>query len=188
MESKKSARQSLTDSAKEAAKGIKVSYFEEEERYTKKQFVQIYKGYDFLENFLIVRQYIQKRYDVSLRELEFMLKLMAMRLFTYEDYHNIPRAFSFNYFRTAIDKGFVVLVADHNKTQKRLYTLSTRGKNICIKFYKYLSGEEKIPETGQYNPMAVKGDQQEFDRKRMMLIKKLNKLPMKSHFRKLKGD
>jgi hypothetical protein len=84
-----------------------------------------------------------------------------------------------------LDSGFIVLVADHYNVEERLYSLSTRGKNICIKFYKHLSGEEKIPMTSNYNPLIHKAKDQKYTAKKLELIKKLNETDRRPHNKKL---
>jgi hypothetical protein len=171
----------LSESAKKMAKNIKVDYFDDKEKYTKRQFAQIYKGYDFLENMLVVRTYIQRYYDIDFPTLELLLKLMGMKIFTMADYQRLPKQFSLFKFKRALNDDLVVLLADNKQVQYRLYTLSTRSKNICVKFYQLLSGEEKIPESGSKNPMANSSSQTKFDKKKMDMVKLINQLPVKDH-------
>ena len=161
-------------------RNIHVQVNDEKEKYSKQQFVEIYKGYDFLEDIYVVRAYIQKRYKIDFRELQILLKLMGMRVFSREDYSSLPKQFTFNKFKSIIESGYINLLSDHYDVEKRLYTLNTKGRNIVIKFYKYLSGEEKIPETSD-NPMANRKTQIAFDKKKMDLIRKMNQAPIKEH-------
>jgi hypothetical protein len=70
---------------------------------------------------------------------------------------------------------------DHEAYDKRIYCLNTIGRNIVVTFYEYLSGEKKIPEDSKFNPLANKSNLVKFDKKRMEMIKKLNKLEVSEH-------
>ena len=179
------ARSYLSKKARESAKGVKILFQEDKEKYSKSQFAQIYKGYDFLENLLTVRTYIQKHYAIDFATLELLLKLMGMKVFTRAEYAEAPRDFGFLRFNTFLELGYVNIVSDHYDVEKRLFTLSTKGKNIVTNFYMYLSGEKKIPEDAVNNPMANSKKQVAYDKKKLELIKKMNQLPMPEHFKKL---
>lgn len=181
----KSARNYLSKEAKEGVKGITVIFQEDQEKYSKKQFLQIYKGYDFLENLLTVRTYIQKHYDIDFPTLELLLKLMGMKVFTRAEYGAVPKDFGFNRFNTFLELGYINLVSDHYDVEKRLFSLNTKAKNIVVNFYAHLSGEKKIPEDGRNNPMFNKKKQVAYDKKKVELIKRLNQLPVPKHFKKL---
>lgn len=181
----KTARNYLSKRAKKEAKGIVVAFQEDQEKYSKKQFIQVYKGYDFLENILTVRTYIQKRYNIDWPTLELLLKLMGMRAFTRLEYSEVPRDLGFNRFNTFLELGYVSLLSDHTDVERRLFILSTKGKNIVTNFYMYLSGEKKIPVDGQKNPMANSNKQVAYDKKKLEMIKKMNSLPIPEHTKKL---
>lgn len=182
---KKTARTYLSKESKKQAKGVTVIFQEEQEKYSKNQFVQIYKGYDFLENIFVVRTYIQKHYKIEWSKLELLIKLMGMRVFTRREFSAVPRELGFNRFKTFLNEGNIVLLSDHYDVEKRLYTLSARSKNIVTNFYQYLSGEKKIPEDSRNNPMFNSKKQVAFDKKKAALIKKMNQLPPKEHFKTL---
>lgn len=185
MKKEQTPRSLLSKASKDALVGSRVYHQEEKEKYSKKQFVQIYKGYDFLENLYVVRTYIKKHYDVDSRMLEILLKLMGMKVFTRAEYSALPKQFTFNKFSSIKDSGYINLLADHKDVEQRLFCLNTKGKNIVINFYQYLSGEKKIPEDGELNPMANKNKQVPFDKKKMALIKKMNRTPIPEHKKKL---
>lgn len=175
----------ISKHAKKNAKKLKISLHDDKTTYSKQQYVQIYKGYDAWENVLLVRAYIQKHYDIDWSCLELLLKLMGMRVFTIKDYHELPRSFTYARFATVRERGYVQLVQDSNFAERQIYTLSTKYKNACVNFYKMLAGEKPIPEEVHNNIMARKIGQRTIDKKRMELIKKLNQLPTKEHFKKL---
>lgn len=183
----KSAKKALDKGIQQAMKGknIKVMYAESEKKYSKTQYLEIYKAYDFLENLLVVRPYILRRYNLDTRLFELMLKLMGLKVFTQNDYNALPKQFTYARFNSFLESGYVNLVSDHWDSARRIYSLNTKGRNIVINFYKYLSGEKRIPMDARRNPMADKNEQIPFDKKKLALIKKLNELPIKDHMKKL---
>lgn len=167
------------------AKGTRIVLKDEHVKYSKKQYAEVYKGYDFLGNLFVVRTYIQKYYEIEFDTLELFLKLMEMRIFTRKEYGDLPKRFTFSRFNTILDKGYIVVLSDHIDVEKRLFTLSVKARNIVINFYAYLSGEKKIPEDSRNNPMANKNKMVNFDKKKLDLIKKINQVPVPEHIEKL---
>lgn len=180
------AKDELSEDVRNKIKGarVKVVYHDEPAKYSKVQFAHIYKGYDFLENLMAVRSFIQRKYGIDYRMLEILLKIMGMKVFTRADYSSFPKQFTYNKFRTIINSGYVNVLADHNAVENRVFTLNTKGKNIVINFYKYLSGEKRIP-LDHTNPMTNSKTKINFDRKKVELIKKMNNTPIKEHFKKM---
>lgn len=181
------AKNDLRPEIQEKLKGksTNVIYINEEDKYSKERFVYVSKAYDCCANIFVVRTYIQRRYDISQRTLELLLKLMGLKLFTINDYHTTPKAFDHCRWTTFKETGYINLVMDHNKAEEQIYCLSTKARNIVISFYEHLSGEKKIPETSRYNPMAKANKDFQFDKRKMELIKKLNKLPVPDHIKYL---
>ena len=177
------AKQSLSRKTQKKLKGqgVLVDYINDAEKYSKQKFAHIYKGYDAFENFGVVRAYIQAKYDINIDILEILLNLMGKKIFGYKEFHHIPRRFDYQRWGKFLEYGYVNLVMDHEKTENRLYTLNTKGRNIIVNFYAYLSGEKKIPEDSKHNPLANSKTQSAFDKKRMQAIKRMNKLEPKAH-------
>jgi hypothetical protein len=44
-------------------------------KYSKTTFALVYQGYDMLENLIVVRQYIQRRYDIDISLLKYYSSL-----------------------------------------------------------------------------------------------------------------
>ncbi|MDO6737082.1 hypothetical protein [Wenyingzhuangia sp. 2_MG-2023] len=150
-------------------------------KYSKKQFKEVYKGYDFLENLFTIRTYIQKKHNVPYEFLELMLRLMGLNLFTMVDFFDTPRTFTYKKWNSIKESGYINLVMDDKDVMKRVYCLNKKGQNIVIDFYECLSGEKRIPESPEENPFEDDSKKVDFDRKKMELIKKLNKLPVPDH-------
>jgi hypothetical protein len=177
------AKNELDTNIKESLKGSKISinYLHKEDKYSKFRYYQVYKGYDFLGDINTVRVYVQKKNKIDWFTLELMLKLMALKVFSFESFKEIPKNFYLNKWNNFLKLGYVNLVMDHNSYQKKIYSLNTIGRNIVISFYEYLSGEKKIPEESRYNPLANKATQVKYDKKKMEMIKKLNKAEVPEH-------
>ena len=187
MSKKRTAKEYLTSEVKSVLKEQKVGvrFLDNPEgdklKYSKMQFVEIYKGYDMLEDLFTVRTYVQKKYDIDHYLFEVLLKLMGMKVFTRLEYSKLPKPFNYKRLQNMVDTGLVNLVADHWDAEKRLYSLNTKGRNIVITFYKHLSGEVPIPEESKFNPMANKNKNTPYDKKKMEVIKQLNKTPIAEH-------
>lgn len=107
-----------------------------------------------------------------------------MRVFTRLEYSKLPKPFNYKRLQNMIDTGLLNQIMDHTDVEKRLYCLNTKGRNIVVSFYGYLSGELKIPEDSKFNTMAKKSACP-YDKKKMELIKQINKLPVKDHYKTL---
>lgn len=142
-------------------------------KYKKQRFIQFYDGYDFLQNFIVVRQYVQKRYKIDLNLLEILLYLFPMQYFTRDDYKIIPRNYGYRKISDLVRAGYVNIAVTGKNQGEHLYTLNRQGTEIVKIFYESLAGERKIPEQPQKNPMALK-TANKITKKQMDLIKVLN--------------
>lgn len=153
-------------------------------KYSRTDYLVVYQGYDFLENLMVVRTYIQKKYNIRLILLEILLYLYPKNIFTFEDYRTMPRDFRYNKIQNILDTGHAKIISIGENKTKNLYALSASGKNIVCNFYEHLSGEKKIPESYKTNPMAMK-KACSFDKMKMETIKKLNQKGVKDHMKPL---
>lgn len=160
-------------------KGVKVQYLNQEDKYSKERYAFVFKGYDFLEDLFTVRTFIQKKYDIKFNDLELLLKLMGMKIFTRKMYSNVPKFFTHSRLSYFIDRGFVNLIMDDHCADNKVFTLSLKGRAIVTKFYAYLSGEEKIPLNSKHNPMVK--SETSFDKKKLEVIKGLQGLDVPEH-------
>lgn len=181
VDAKKDLRIEVQKSLK--GKNIAINYLNDKDKYTSQRFHQVYKGYDFLGDLCSVRTYIQKRYKIDFRTLEVLLKLMKYKVFTREMFSEIPKNFTLSKWNHFIKLGYLNLVMDASSIEDRLFCLNTKGRNIVISFYEYLSGEKKIPETSRHNPMANNNTKLPFDKRKMEVIKKLNQAEVAEHTR-----
>ena len=141
----------------------------------KKKYIYCNSGYDFLENFFVVRHYVCKKNKISLRVLEILLKLYPMSYFTYQDYYELPKNFQLVRADFLIKKGLMQEIKEkHKDRSESIFKLTTIAGNIVKDFYKYLSGEKQIPEERRHNYMASP-KATEIDKLRYEFIKKMNR-------------
>lgn len=173
----------ISDEAKETLNSrkynIKPQYVKKKKYKKRPAFYN--EDFDFLEHFQIVRAFYKRKFGIPLRELELLFTLYPMNYFTHSDYFEIPKAFTYLRIIKLVQLGHVVVFAKGKNKSKDVYTLTTSARTLVRDFYRYLSGEKKIPEEARHNPMAKKKDVPAIDKLRMDLIKKINQLePSKS--------
>lgn len=139
----------------------------EAEKYSKEKETHcgnFFKGYSLLENQYIVRTNIQKKYGITIQQLEVLLKAFPMQIFTYNDFFAyVPKSIaSKNNFNFLKENDFLIkLVGKSTKKahyKSQLYTLSVKGKNAVMLYYAYLSGEKPIPtdwQNGTKEPIGL---------------------------------
>lgn len=147
-------------------------------KYSKEKHLTVFRGYDLLENMIVIRQYIQKKHNIDLGLLEVLLFLAPKQYFTQLDYKEMPKQFKYCLLKNLIQTGFVSILSEGRKAEHHLYKINRKGHEIVTNFYELLSGEKKISETRyDNNPFLKKKGRSAFDKKRMDLISKINQLP-----------
>ena len=141
-------------------------------RYYKKM-TKTNLGFNILENLMLVRYYIQKRHDISFRDLEFLLFLYPKLFWDIRDYRDYPKTYSHRNINTMIKKGYVEVFTETDRKRKTVYQLTKKAKHIVVQFYKYLSGEKNVPENTSLNSM-FKADATSTNRKRADWVRKIN--------------
>lgn len=136
----------------------------------------IYNGYDFLENLLVVRHFVCKRYKISFELLEVFLYLYPKNFWTQDDYFIVPKQFTHNRMRYMLKKGHVVIFMKAKTERETIYRLSPSSRRIVEHFYKYLSGEDKMPVDSLYYSPFVSEKISAVDKLRKNLIYKINLL------------
>lgn len=132
--------------------------------------------YDFLKNWRVVRYWAKRKYDITDIDLEILLYLYDIELFTRKSFREFEGLLRWDKtrFDDLLKKGYLVEWREKpNPRQARLYTLSIMAKRICATVYKKLVQEEHIPENHVNNPI-FKGNNY-MDRMYRKAIKKMNK-------------
>lgn len=145
-------------------------------KYSKVHHVEFFTGYDLLENMLIARPYIQKRYNIDLGLLELLIYLSPKQFFTQADYAEMPKQFKYCSIKNLMNTGYIGIVQNGECLSNHIYNVNRKGSEIVRHFYEILSGEKKIPET-RVNKLSLKNTRTPFDKKKMDLIHKINQLP-----------
>lgn len=143
-------------------------------KYTKQRTLGFYQGYDFLENSIVIRQYVQNRYKININTLEMLLFLFPKNFFSHSDYKVMPKQFQYRKIDSMIELGLISIVVPGKNRGYHIYSLSRQAKEIVKIYYEYLSGEKKIPEDPKINPW-VRKTVIPIDKKKMDLIKILSK-------------
>ncbi len=131
-------------------------------------------GHDILQNIIVVRPYITKRYKIEFRFLELLLYLYPMQYFTQSDYTKVPKPYTYRSINDMLRLEMITIIVQGNNKGEHLYTLSRQAKAIVVHFYECLSGEKRIPENA-INPFTKK-TATKFDKKRLEFLKTINQL------------
>lgn len=120
------------------------------------------KPHNFLKYWRVVRYWVKRKYNISMEELEMLLYLYDIPLFTRKEFKQFEGLLAWdktrlNYF---INKGWIIVWREHKgyDRQAKLYELSVGAKRICHSVYKKLTQEEHMPENAVNNPV-FKGSQ-----------------------------
>lgn len=121
------------------------------------------KASTYLKYLRLVRRYVQKKYEISLVELEMILFLYDENIFdkaTFNSYSRILGFNTFKWFEKFKERGIIEQWRDEHG-YKSLYKLVHKYKMACNTMYKHLEGEP-IPTRVHQNPlfkaMATKTD------------------------------
>jgi hypothetical protein len=113
--------------------GIQVKAKQKEQ----KKYIYCNQGYDFLENFFVVRHYVCTKNKISLRVLEILLKLYPMNYFTYQDYYELPKNFQLVRADYLIKRGFMQEIKEH-KIDLKLFD------NLIRSIYMLMNQQKKF--------------------------------------------
>lgn len=116
--------------------------------------------HNFLKYWRIVRYWAKRKYDITDTDLEILLYLYDIELFTRGQFLKFEGLLAWDKtrFNKLQDKGYIIQWREQaTSRQAKLYTLSVRAKRICSTVYKKLLQEEHIPENPRNNPV-FKGD------------------------------
>ena len=103
---------------------------------------------------MLVRAFIQKKYDISINTLELLLFLFPKQFFTQEDYGGISKQYTFRNIKALLEADFITIKSRGAGFYTHLYTLSNKSRRIVFSFYEMISGDVPIPTDERYNKMA----------------------------------
>lgn len=152
-----------------------------QDNFSKAKFLEIYTGYDFLENLGVTMAYMTKKHGIDTKLLHLLIHLMGHKKgITIQAYEAYPKSLQYTKIDFLVQKGWVNLFQEAKNKRNNIYTLSSRGKNFVIEFYELLAGVQKFSQSSKINPMA-KADAGAYDKKRNEVLKILNSTPMKDY-------
>ena len=119
------------------------------------------RDYNFLKYWRVVRYWAKRKYEISEPDLEIILYLYDIDLFTRGQFRKFEGLLSWDKtrFNQLRDKGYIVQWReDKTRRQAKLYTLSVSAKRMVATIYKKLLQEEHIPENRHNNPIFSGSD------------------------------
>jgi hypothetical protein len=116
--------------------------------------------YDYLKNFRIVRYWAQRNHGLSISDLEIILNLYSVGLFTRTEFMESESCFSWERHRLSrlTKEGWIKIFRERSRGEVNLYDLSYKAKMLVTGIYKKLNGEEPIPVSPRRNVIFKKNN------------------------------
>lgn len=145
------------------------------------QNIDVSLDYSALQYLGVVRHYIQKKFDITYFELELLLYLVPLGIWSMADYQEFPHRYSTRTIKSVFNKGFCYAMFDKYAFSSKYQTYNTtkQAKRIVRDFYAYLYMEKTIPEISSKNPL-LKASASPRDQVKAKAIMKLNQKIRKS--------
>ena len=113
------------------------------------------KDLNLLKHYRIIRKWACKTSDLNDADLELLLYLEALDLFTKQDFKTGTFAYSWDNRRwnRLLKDGWIVVWRKRNRTTQKyhIYKVSFKCKQLISRMYRIMLGEEEIPETVRSN-------------------------------------
>ena len=113
------------------------------------------KDLNLLKHYRIIRKWAAKTSDLKEADLELLIYLDAIDLFTKQDFKNGTHAYSWDNRRwnRLLKEGWIVVWRQRNRTTQKyhIYKVSFKCKQLIARMYRIMLGEEDIPETTRSN-------------------------------------
>lgn len=132
------------------------------------------KASSYLKYLRVVRMYIQKKYELSLSELELLLFLYDETVFDKDTFYEYACTLGFstmNWLQKFEDREIIRVWREGNNSN-RMYTLTHKYKMVCNKMYEHLEGKP-ISNNPQVNPL-MKSNASFSDKMYSRIIKRMN--------------
>ena len=113
------------------------------------------KEVNLLKHYRIIRKWASQNNDLTDADLELLIYLDCMGLFTKHDFEIGSYSYSWNNRRWSklIKNDWIVIWRHRNRTTQKynIYKTSFKAKQLIIKIYKIILGEEDIPTSERRN-------------------------------------
>jgi len=126
----------------------------------------------FLKYWKVIRLWAKYNHELTTDELEVILYLYGIKLFTANQYARFDQRRRFYELQK---RGWINLWRDATHKRHALYELSYKGKRMVNHIYKILLGEETIGEHETNNPIFNYKDSSQTKRRVRYLIEEMNK-------------
>lgn len=132
---------------------------------------------NLLKHYRIIRKWACKNNDLNDAELELLIYLDCMDMFTRKDFEDGTYSFSWDNRRWSklLQNDWITLWRRNNRTTQKynIYKVSFKGKQLISRVYKIMLGEEDIPTSTRRNSI-MKGKSYS-DKVYSFAIKNVNK-------------
>ncbi len=113
------------------------------------------KEMSLLKHYRIIRKWASRNNDLTDAEIELLIYLDCINLFTIKDFKMGTYAFSWNNRRwnKLIQNDWIVVWRRRNRTTQKynMYKVSFKGKQLIQRIYRIMLGEEDIPTSERRN-------------------------------------
>jgi len=117
--------------------------------------VEDLKDLNLFKHYRIIRKWLSRTCDIKEADLELLMYLDALDLFTKQDFKDGVYSYSWDNRRwnRLLKDGWIVVWRKRNRTTQKyhIYKTSFKFKHLLNKMYKVMLGEKDIPETEQSN-------------------------------------
>lgn len=119
------------------------------------------KDMNLLKHYRIIRKWASKNNDLTDAELELLIYLDCIDLFTKKDFEAGVYTYSWNNRRwnKLIQNDWIVVWRHRNRTTQKynIYKISFKGKQLIRRMYRIMIGDEDIPTSERRNKL-IAGD------------------------------
>jgi len=102
-----------------------------------------------LKHYRIIRKWACKTYDLNDADLELLIYLEAVDLFTKDDFKKGTYSYSWDNRRwnRLLKQGWITVWRERNRTTQKyhIYKVSTKCKQLISRMYRIMLGEEEMP-------------------------------------------
>jgi len=135
--------------------------------------------YGFLQYVRIILRWATANYDLTRPEVEMLLYLYPVGLFTQKKFSDYQSTISIYHIKTLtkfLEDGWIKKYRDKTKDHNALFTLTDKAKKMCNRMHNFALGEEDIP-VGRSNKLSdtKREDAKRIDSYYINIINKMNR-------------
>ncbi len=135
------------------------------------------KDLNLFKHYRIIRKWVSKTCDIKEADLELLIYLDSLDLFTKQDFKTGTYSYSWDNRRwnRLLKDGWIVVWRKRNRTTQKyhIYKTSVRFKHLLSRIYRIILGEEDIPENSNSNKIMKRNSY--MDKVLSFSIENLNK-------------